>query len=185
MIFAGGAAGPMAGSSGSGGGARAVPEGFHTATPALVVGDAKRAVEFYGRAFGAERINLFETPDGRVVHAQIRIGDSFVFLSDEFGEMNMRSPAATGACSSSLYLYVGDADALFARAVAAGAVPVVPMNDAFWGDRHGVVVDPFGHAWSILTHKRDMTDGEIRAGAAEFYASGGCGGAGEGGQRGP
>lgn len=170
----------MAEEPGGSGSPGAVPEGFHTATPALVVADAKEAVRFYERAFGAERINVFEAPGGRVAHAQIRIGDSFVFLSDEFEEMNMRSPASTGAVSSSLYLYVGDADALFARALAAGAAPVVPMGDAFWGDRHGVVLDPFGHAWSILTRKRDMTDGEIRAAAAEFYASGGCGGAREG-----
>ena len=178
MIFAGRPWEPMAGAPDGRPGP--VPEGFHTATPALVVSDSRGAVEFYERAFGAERINMFEAPDGRVAHAQIRIGDSFVFLSDEFKEMNMRSPASTGAVSSSLCPYVGDADALFARAVGAGAAPVVPMGDAFWGDRHGVVLDPFGHAWSILTRKRSMADDEIKRAAAEFYASGGCAGAREG-----
>lgn len=154
-----------------------IPKGFHTITPCLMVRGADRAIEFYKKAFGAELLDRMTGPDGRsVVHAQLRIGDSFLFLGDEIPGMGGGSPEKAGSCSS-LHLYVEDVDAAFDRAVGAGAKVRMPVADMFWGDRYGKVVDPFGVEWGLGTHKRDLTPEEIRKGGEEFFKTMGSGGA--------
>jgi len=148
-----------------------VPDGYHTVTPYLVVRDTKRALEFYRKAFGAETTLSMPGPDGRIMHAEIRIGDSMVFVSDEFPEMapQIKSPESTGGTvSGSIFMYVPDVDAVFKRAVTAGAKAVMPVSDQFWGDRFGKVSDPFGHHWGIATHKEDLTPQEIEKRKVEF-----------------
>ena len=148
-----------------------VPEGYHTVTPYLVVKDAKRALEYYRKAFGAETKMSMPSPDGRVMHAEVRIGDSMVFVSDEFPEMapKIRAPESTGGTvTGSIFLYVPDVDAVVKRAVDAGAKVTMPVADMFWGDRFGKVADPFGHHWGIATHKEDVTPQEMEKRSAEY-----------------
>jgi len=142
---------------------KAVPEGYHTVTPYLVQRDTKKAIEFYVRAFGAETRMTMPGPDGRIMHADLRIGDSTVFMTDEFPEMcpDTKSPQTAGCVTSSVFLYVPDADAVFKRAVDAGAKVITPVTDMFWGDRFGQVADPFGHRWSIATRQENLTPQEI------------------------
>ncbi|HMN73463.1 MAG TPA: VOC family protein [Rhodoblastus sp.] len=147
--------------------AKPVPDGIHTVTPHLVCAGAANAIEFYKKAFGATEIMRVPGPDGRLIHASVMIGDSMVMLVDEMKEWGALGPLARGGGSVTIHLTVPDVDASFARAVAAGAVARMPVADMFWGDRYGMVVDPFGHAWSIATHVRDMTGDEIAAAAAE------------------
>jgi PhnB protein len=137
-----------------------VPEGYHTVTPLLCLEDANRAIEFYKKAFGAEESFRMPTPDGKVAHAEIRIGDSTVMVTEA-----MQEPAT----SSSMYIYVPDADAVYERAVSAGATPVMAVADMFWGDRFGRVTDPFGVRWGIATHKEDLSPQEINKRAAEVF----------------
>ncbi len=151
--------------------AKAIPEGFHSLTPDLVVSDAAEAIEFYKRAFGAKKRRVFYGPDGRIVHAEIQIGDSILLLSPEFPEMNVFSPQSTGGgTSASMFLYVEDVDAIFAKAVSAGATVTMPLADAFWGDRAGSIVDPFGHRWMLATHMKDLSDEEIEKAAKAMFA---------------
>jgi len=148
---------------------RAVPEGYHTVTPYLVQSDAKKAIEFYKEAFGAETRVSMPGPNGRIMHADLRIGDSTVFLADESPEMpDTKSPQTAGCVTSSVFLYVPDVDAVVKKAVAAGAKLIMPVNDMFWGDRFGQVADPFGHRWSIATHKEDLTPQEMDQRRAEW-----------------
>lgn len=147
--------------------AQPVPEGFHTVTPHLVCAGAADAIDFYKKAFGATEIMRVPGPNGLLMHASVRIGDSMVMLVDEMKEWGALGPIARGGGSVTIHLTVPDVDAWFARAVAAGATPLMPVADMFWGDRYGIVVDPFGHAWSIATHIRDMTAEEVSAAAAE------------------
>ena len=150
---------------------KAIPEGYHTITPQLTVRDATRAVEFYKRAFGAVELMRLPSMDGKsIMHAELKLGDSIVFLGDEFPEMGCRSPQSLGGVASSLHLYVEDVDAAFNRAVAAGAQVRMPVTDMFWGDRYGKVADPFGHEWGIGTHKEDLTPDEIRKRGEAFFA---------------
>ena len=135
-----------------------IPEGYHTVTPFLVLKDAHRAIEFYKRAFGAEERFRMPTPDGKVAHAELQIGDSVVMLSEAIQEP---------ATSASMYLYVPNVDAVCQRAVAAGAEAAMPPTDMFWGDRFGRVVDPFGVRWGIATHKEDLSPQEIGRHAAQ------------------
>src|SRR5436190_1859723 len=147
--------------------AKAVPEGHHTVTPHLTVRGAARAIDFYRRAFGAEEVMRMPSRDGtKLMHAHLRIGDSAILLNDEFPEMGGRSPEALGGTPTTIHLYVSDADQVFARAVAAGAQVRMPLQDMFWGDRYGQIVDPFGHVWAIATHKEDLTPEEIARRAA-------------------
>jgi PhnB protein len=149
-----------------------IPEGYHSVTPYLVVKDAKRALEFYKKAFGAETTLSMPSPDGRVMHAEIRIGNSMLFVSDEFPDMAplIRAPESTGGTvTGSTFLYVPDVDAVVKRAVVAGAKVTMPVADMFWGDRFGKVADPFGHHWGIATHKEDLTPQEIGKRSAEFH----------------
>lgn len=151
---------------------KAVPEGSHTVTPSLVVRDASRAIEFYKRAFGAQEILRMPGPEGKgIMHAEIKIGDSTIYLSDEFPGMGCRSPESLGGSTSMLHLYLENVDSAFERAVQAGGKPVMPVADMFWGDRYGKVADPFGHEWGLATHKEDLTLQEVDKRAEAFFAA--------------
>ncbi len=151
--------------------AKPVPAGYHTVTPTLTVRGADKAIEFYKRAFGAEERMRFLGPDEKsIMHAEIRIGSSIIMLGEEFPGMGCRGPQSLGGTSVSLYLYVEDADHLFNRAVSAGAKADMPMADMFWGDRCGQVTDPFGHKWSLATHKEDLSPQAMRKRAGAFFA---------------
>ena|ERR1041385_449134 len=141
---------------------RAVPAGFHTLTPHLTVRDADRALEFYKNALGAEVLNVARMPDGKVLHAALRIGDSMLMLNDEFPEMGGLSPLSTGGTGVTIHIYAEKVDDLFNRAVSAGAKVKMPLMDQFWGDRYGIVTDPFGHSWSLATHVKDMSPDEMQ-----------------------
>lgn len=143
---------------------RPVPEGFGTVTPHLICAGAAAAIDFYRQALGAVEVGRMPMPDGRIAHAELRIGDSRIMLADDFPEYGSVGPQALKGTPVYLHLYVDDADALFEQAVAAGAKAVMPMADMFWGDRYGEVVDPFGHKWAIATHLRDVTPEQIQAG---------------------
>jgi len=147
---------------------KAVPDGYHTLTPYMTVRDAARAIEFYKQAFGAVEKGVSLTPDGKVMHAELRIGDSVIMLADEFPEFGSLSPQSTGGAGMGLHIYTEDVDAAFDRAVKAGAVTEMPVMDMFWGDRYGKLKDPFGHKWSIATHKRDMSMEEMEDAQKEF-----------------
>ena len=149
-----------------------IPEGYRTVTPYLTLKGAARAIDFYKRAFGAQEVERMMGPDGEsVMHAEVRIGDSVVMLSDEFPQMGSRSPETLGGTTASLFLYVPDVDTAFQRAVDAGAKTIMPPTDMFWGDRFGTLVDPFGHQWSMATHKEDLSPEEIRKRGAVAMAS--------------
>jgi PhnB protein len=140
----------------------AVPEGMHSVTPHLICAGAAKAIEFYKKAFGAVEGGRLPGPDGRIMHAQIRIGDSAVMLVDEMPEWGALGPKALKGASVTIHLYVENADAVFERAVKAGAKVVMPIADQFWGDRYGKLEDPFGHHWSIATHLRDVSPDEMQ-----------------------
>jgi PhnB protein len=141
---------------------KAIPDGYHTLTPYMTVRDAIRAIEFYKQAFGAEEKGIAKSPDGKVMHAELRIGDSIIMLGDEFPEFGSVSPQAIGGSASGLHIYVENVDAAFDRAVKAGATVEMPVMDMFWGDRYGKLKDPFGHKWSIATHKADLSADEMK-----------------------
>jgi PhnB protein len=143
-----------------------IPEGYHTATPYLIVTGAAKAIEFYKKAFGAEEMVRMAQADGRIGHAEIKIGDSPIMLADEFPEMGARSPQSLGGSPVSILLYVKDVDAVFTHAVAAGATVQRPVADQFYGDRTGGVTDPFGHVWYIAIHKEDVSPEEMKKRAA-------------------
>jgi PhnB protein len=147
-----------------------VPEGYHTVTPFLVQRDTKLALEFYRKAFGAEPRMSMPGPGGRIMHAEVKIGDSMVFMSDEFPDMSPenKSPQTAGCVTGTTFLYVPDVDAVFKSAVAAGAKVIMPVTDMFWGDRFGKVADPFGHHWGIATHKEDVAPQEMQKRQAEW-----------------
>jgi PhnB protein len=147
-----------------------IPEGYRTVTPYLIVKGAAQAIEFYKEAFGAVELMRFGDPGGRIGHAEIKIGDSPIMLADEFPEMGVRSPQSIGGSAVCLVLYVEDVDRLFEQAAKAGAKVVRPLKDQFYGDRSGTVEDPFGHVWTIATHKEDVSTEEMRR---RMQASGG------------
>ncbi|HJR07603.1 MAG TPA: VOC family protein [Pyrinomonadaceae bacterium] len=147
-----------------------LPEGYHNITPYLYVRDAVRAIEFYKEVFGATELTRFDAPDGKVAHAEIKIGDSLVMLSDEALEMDARSPQTIGGTPVGLLLYVEDVDAVAASAVSAGAKLVEPLEDKFYGDRMGKLEDPFGHSWAIATHKEDVSPEEMEKRVAAYTA---------------
>ncbi len=138
-----------------------VPKGYHTATPYLIVHDAARAIDFYKNAFGATEMYRLSSPDGKVAHAEIKIGDSPIMLGDEVPAMAYRSPKSLGGSPVSILLYVEDVDVVASRAVAAGLKTLRPVQDQFYGDRSGTFEDPFGHQWSISTHKEDVAPDEM------------------------
>ena len=142
---------------------KAIPDGMHSLTPHLVCRGAAVAIDFYGRAFGAIELFRLPGPNGKLMHACVRIGDSQLFLVDEMPEHGALGPQALKGAPVTIHLQVQDADATFARAVAAGATVTMPLADMFWGDRYGRVVDPFGHHWSIATHLREVSREEMVA----------------------
>lgn len=146
-----------------------IPEGYPTATPYLTIKNATAALEFYKRAFSATEVMRFADPSGRIGHAEIRIGDSPIMLCDEFPEMEMRGPASTGGSPVTIHLYVEDVDALVNQAVAAGAKLARPVENQFYGDRGGKLVDPYGHMWWVATRKENVPPEEIRRRAAEMF----------------
>jgi len=146
---------------------RAVPEGMHTVTPHLVVKKGAEAIDFYKKAFGAIEESRALTPDGRVMHAEIKVGDSIVFLSDEFPEMGSKGPAPSQS-PVFLHVYVENVDDVFNRAVSAGASVRMPLMDAFWGDRYGQIIDPSGHTWVLATHKEDVSPEEMERRSKAF-----------------
>ncbi len=139
-----------------------IPDGYHTLTPFLTVKDASRAIEFYKQAFGAKERGVMKDPDGKVMHAEIMIGDSVIMLSDEFPTYGAVSPQTLGGSPSGLHIYVEDVDTSFDRAVKAGGHVDMPVMDQFWGDRYGRLTDPFGHKWSIATHTKDLSMDEMK-----------------------
>lgn len=152
-----------------------IPDGFHAVTPHLVCQGAAAALEFYARAFGAEELSRLPGPDGRLMHASMRIGDSVLMLNDEFPEMGCTGPAALTNSPVVLHLYVRDVDAAMARAEAAGAKVTMPATDMFWGDRYGQLRDPFGHQWSLATHQREVTPEQMREAMTAMAPSEHCG----------
>ncbi len=151
--------------------AKAIPDGYHTVTAALTVKDGAAAIEFYQKAFGAREIMRVNGPDGKIMHAEIQVGDSRVMLADESPQMGCVAPVSVGQTTGSLYLYVSDVDAAFKRAVAAGAKVAMPVTDMFWGDRFGAVDDPSGHRWGLATHVEDPSPEQMAQRQKEFFAS--------------
>ena len=138
-----------------------IPHGCERVIPHLVVKNATEAISFYQKAFGAEETVCMRGPGGGIMHAEIRIGQSLVFLNDEFPAMGCRAPTTLGGTPIVLTFYVENVDALFDRAVAAGAKPTMPLMNMFWGDRYGQVTDPFGHIWALASHLEDLTPQEM------------------------
>jgi len=150
--------------------AKPIPAGYHSVTPAIVVRDAAAAIDFYKKAFGAEEIDRMAGPDGSIMHAEIRIGDSILMLGEENEQWGTKSPLSLNGVHGSLHIYVEDADAAFNRALKAGATVRYPLEDAFWGDRYGKVTDPFGHEWGLATRVKDMTKAEMEKAGQEWMA---------------
>ena len=147
-----------------------IPDGYNSVTPYLIVDDAERALQFYRDAFGAEE--KFRLPMGdKIGHAEIKIGDSFVMLADEFPEMGHLGPNSRGGPTSSIVLYVEDVDSSFKKALEAGAKEQRPVENQFWGDRMGTLTDPFGHQWSLATHVEDVSESEMQSRMAAFDQS--------------
>ena len=138
-----------------------IPEGYHSLTPYLAVEDASKAIDFYKEAFGAEELLRMPGPDGKIAHAELQLGDSKLMLSDPFPQSNVRPPSERGGPTASIFMYHEDVDALFEQAQRAGAEVVSELEDMFWGDRFGTLSDPFGHVWSVATHKEDLSEEEM------------------------
>ena len=152
-----------------------IPEGYHTVTPYLIVHDAAKALDFYKKALGAKEQFRMATPNGKIGHAEIQIGDSHLMLADEHPAMGAKSAKSYGGSPIGICLYVEDVDAWFDRAVTAGATVVRPVKDQFYGDRSGTLTDPFGLQWTIATHKEDVSSEEMRRRAEAAMKEGGCG----------
>jgi len=148
-----------------------IPDGYHSITPMLIVKDGLKAIEYYKKVFGAIDKGTMMMPDNKsVAHAELLIGDSKIMLSDEFPEMKSLSPTTIGGSPVSLYLYVEDVDKTFNLAVTEGGKSLFPVQDRFYGDRHGAIQDPFGHIWSIATHIKDLTKEEMKKAAEEAFS---------------
>jgi PhnB protein len=147
-----------------------IPQGFHSVTPFLVVNDAAKAIDFYRRAFGAKEIMRNTGPDGKITHAEIRIGDSPLMLSDEMPQAGIRTPRSLGGSTVNIFLYVDNVDTIFKQAESAGAKVEMPLENMFWGDRYGRLTDPFGHSWSVATHKEDVAPEEMKKRAQQAMA---------------
>ena len=150
--------------------AQAIPEGMHTVTPYLICDGAAAAIEFYKQAFGAEETGRMDAPGGKLLHAEIRIGNSALYLSEANPEWKAFGPNDLGGTPVVIHLYVEDAEATVAQAAEAGATVTMPVEDTFWGDRFGKLTDPFGHQWSIATHVRDVSPEEMEQAAQEIFA---------------
>ena len=147
-----------------------IPDGYHTVTPYLVLNNAAAAIDFYKRAFGAAVTVRMDGPQGKIMHAEIKIGDSMVMLGDEMPSMGTRSPQTLGGTAMGIMLYVENVDKTWEQAVAAGAKVEQPLGDMFWGDRYGKLTDPFGHSWSLATHKEDVAPEEMKRRMKEMTA---------------
>ena len=147
-----------------------VPAGYHTVTPGLTVADAAKAIDFYKRAFGAQELERLAGPDGRVMHAELKIGDSIFMIGPEDAGENMRGPKSYGGTPVSLNLYLENADATFKQAVDAGAKSLQPVENAFWGDRYGKVEDPDGYVWGLCTRVENLSPEEIARRGKEWMA---------------
>jgi PhnB protein len=145
-----------------------IPDGYHSVTPYLIMRDAARAIEFYKRALGAVELFRFDAPGDKIGHAEIKIGNSVIMLADEYPDMGYRGPQSIGGSAVSLMVYVDDADSQFKRAVEAGAKVRQELKDQFYGDRSGTIEDPFGHVWTIATHKEDLSSEEVMRRAEEY-----------------
>ena len=150
--------------------AQAIPKGYHTVTPSLVVDGAAKALDFYKKALEAEEVMRFPGPDGSIMHAEIRIGDSRIMLGDEMPEQGGRGPKSYGGTPVSFFVYRENVDAAWKRAVEAGGKPIMPLADQFWGDRAGCFEDPFGHHWWLAQHVQDLTPEELRKAAESFFS---------------
>ena len=150
--------------------AQAVPQGYHTVTPSLFVAGAAQAIDFYKKALGAEEIMRFPAPDGTIMHAELRIGDSILMLGDEMPEQGGRGPKSIGGTPVSFFVYRENVDAAWKRAVDAGAKTIMPLANQFWGDRTGCLEDPFGHRWWLAQHIADVTPEEMQKGAESFFS---------------
>jgi len=148
-----------------------IPDGYHTLTPYLVVRSAAEALAFYQIAFGASETFRLNAPDGKIVHAEFKIGDSMFMLSDENPQCTDVSPETLGGSPVKQFLYVADTDAVFADAIQAGAQEIMPPTNQFWGDRMGSVTDPFGHHWLIATHIEDVDPNELQSRMEAFFSS--------------
>ena len=146
---------------------KAVPDGYRTITPTLTLDDASRAIDWYKKALGAEELSRFTGPDGKIMHAELKVGDSRIMLNDPI--MGNKGPKALGGSPTSLWVFVEDCDAFFNRAVAAGGQVKLPLSEQFWGDRMGAFVDPHGYSWSVATRKEDLTKEEMDRRGAEFF----------------
>ena len=149
--------------------AKPIPDGYHTLTPNLTYRDAPRAIEWIKLVFDAAANVCMPDPQGRIVHAELRIGDSMLMLHEETPEWGQISPQTLNGCSGSTFVYLEDVDATFAKAVAAGAKATCPPGDMFWGDRMAKFIDPFGHSWGIATHTVDLTPEAVAKGAEDFF----------------
>lgn len=147
-----------------------MPKGYHSITPYLVVKDASRAIDYYKRAFGAKEISRMDGPNGKIVHAEIKIGDSMLMLMDEMPGSGSRSPQSLGGSPVNIFLYIDKVDDVFHQAVSAGAKVDMPVADMFWGDRYGKITDPFGHSWSLATHVKDVSPQEMKKGMQDAMA---------------
>src|SRR5215469_279503 len=139
-----------------------IPPGFHSVTPYLTLNDCARAIDFYKRAFGAKEVVRMDAPGGKIGHAEIKIGDSIIMLSDEMPGGGTKAPHALGGTSTAIFLYVNDVDASYKQAVDAGAKADAQPADMFWGDRFGKLTDPFGHSWCLATHQEDVAPAEMK-----------------------
>ncbi len=150
---------------------RAIPEGFHSVTPMILFKDARKAMDFYKRAFGAQERLAMPGPDGKgVMHAEVLIGASIVMMGEENPQQPCKSAETVGASPVSFYIYLENVDEAFATAVAAGAHSLMPVQKMFWGDRVGTVLDPFGYTWMLATHVKDLTPQEMQEGAQAAFA---------------
>ena len=149
-----------------------IPEGYHSITPYLIIKGAGEAIDFYKKAFGATELFRFPAPDGKVGHAEIKIGDSPIMLADEYPDMGYKGPQSLGGSPVSLMIYVEDVDSVFNRAVDAGATVKEAVTDKFYGDRIGSLVDPFGHVWHVSTHKEDVSMEEMERRAKAAHGGG-------------
>jgi PhnB protein len=152
-----------------------IPPGFRTVTPHLTIKECGKALDWYKQAFGAEEIMRMPGPDGSVMHAELKIGDSMLMFAEENPMCPTKSPKTAGCATVTIALYVADCDAAFGKATKAGGTAVMPPMDMPWGDRYGMLTDPFGVVWSIATHKEDLTPEEIGKRMEKFMSEGGCG----------
>jgi PhnB protein len=148
---------------------KAIPEGMHTITPHIVVRDAARAAEWYEEALGAQERSRIPVPGGKFIEIELRFGDSTVMIADEFPEMGVLSPESVGSTYGALHIATEDVDTLWKRAVDAGAKVYQPLQEEFWGDRQGQIIDPFGHRWGVSQHVRDVPPDEVARAAAEAF----------------